>query len=243
MISREIVSMARRRDSCSPLFSETFQGIGADGLQHTKARLPADLLLAEETVIHQGGQAFQNIQCIFCVTDRFDGFERESADEHTKAGVQFFFFLVQEAVAPFKCIAQGLVPRGQITRAAGEQLEAIVQAGENCLGGNSLIRAAANSSAKGSPSRRRQISVTDEALSCVKVKVGLEARARSTNRCTDSFPAKSSIGQISRRLRQVQWRDRIFAFAMQFERDAAAGDDLQLRSAGEDSATIEAAET
>src|SRR5437763_6376740 len=60
--------------------------------------------------------------------------------------------------------------------------------------GNSRVRAAASSSASGSPSSRRQISTTVRALSSLNWNCGLTACARCTNSATEATCASASCG-------------------------------------------------
>ena len=68
---------------------------------------------------------------------------------------------VEQVVAPGDRVAQRLLARRQVARAAGEQRQPALEPGQQRPAGeSSVIRAAASSIASGSPSRRRQISAT-----------------------------------------------------------------------------------
>ena len=74
-----------------------------------------------------------------------------------------------------------------------------------CSGGRALTRAAASSIASGIPSSRRQIWMTASAFCGVRVKAGCTARARSTNRRTDSVSAADSGGERRRQPAAPWW--------------------------------------
>jgi hypothetical protein len=62
----------------------------------------------------------------------------------------------------------------------------------NAWGGRSRTRAAANSMASGSPSRRRQIAATAGPSASHRVKLGSAACARVTNKATDGIALKAT---------------------------------------------------
>ena len=97
--------------------------------------------------------------------------------EKTPASEEYLLALVEQLVAPFDGSPEGPLPLGQVSRSAGEQLEAVAQAGQQRLRGSSFMRAAASSMARGSPSSLAQISATAEAFSSVSEKSGLTALA------------------------------------------------------------------
>ena len=77
-------------------------------------------------------------------------------------------------------------PLESSSRRAGS---AVVNRSKRAGGGSRRIRAAANSIARGKPSRRRQIAATTGASCSVKVKPGTATAARWQKSCTATFCA------------------------------------------------------
>jgi hypothetical protein len=67
--------------------AETLEGVGADRFEHSKAWLALHLFLAQQAVVHQGGQRFQDVEAVFRVANRFGGFERESTHDDAEPRV------------------------------------------------------------------------------------------------------------------------------------------------------------
>ena len=61
---------------------------------------------------------FIYVKLVFGIADCFGGFEGEPSDKDAQARIQFFFVFVQQAVAPLECVAESLVARRQVARAA-----------------------------------------------------------------------------------------------------------------------------
>ena len=90
-------------------------------------------------------------------------------------------------MAPVDGRPQGLLPGRGVAAPAGEHLEAALQAGQQRRGRQELVRAAASSMARGSPSSREQISATAGAFSFVTWKSGRAATARWMKSATASY--------------------------------------------------------
>ena len=73
----------------------------------------------------------------------------------------------------------------------------VVSRARSVSGSSIRVRAAASSMASGTPSSRRQISTTAEALRSVRANPGRTARARSTNSASAGADARSSIGLVA----------------------------------------------
>lgn len=94
------------------------------------------------------------------------------------------------------------------------------------------MRAAANSIARGSPSRRMQMSATMRAFSSVSAKSGVRARALNKERHSRRLHNQATLRQrIGRRKRQRG--DRPQMFPTQVEGLAAGHDNLQRGAPGE----------
>ena len=175
--------------------TQQLQPVCSNGLEHRKAGLPIfPIFVAHEAVVDQGRQAVQEVETSFQVAHRLRRFHRKASRKDGETGVERPYVRFQEAVTPLERVAKGLVSDRQV---AAPPLSSFILSSRRAriaCGGRSLTRAAASSSASGSPSTRRQISATSEALSSVSEKLGCVDRARSTNRCTNSLAARSSAG-------------------------------------------------
>ena len=115
-------------------------------------------------------------------TDRLDGVECEPGDEHAEVVEQFALLVGKQAHAPVDRRAHGPVPLGEVACGGRQQRKAAARvAARSPTGSRMRTFAAASSIARGSPSRRRQMSAMSAAFSSVTMKPGLAASARSTN--------------------------------------------------------------
>ena len=77
--------MLRSQNIHFPDLGKTFQGVGADGLEHPEARLAVgSFILPQEAVIYQRCKTFENIELAILITYRFGSLQCESADEYTQ---------------------------------------------------------------------------------------------------------------------------------------------------------------
>src|SRR5205823_14669082 len=90
----------------------------------------------------------------------------------------------QEVIAPGDGATERPLPLRPVAGAARQQLQPLAEASQQGWGGSRRMRAAASSSASGSPSRRWQIPAMAAAFAVVSWKSGLAATARSRNRAT-----------------------------------------------------------
>ena len=97
-------------------------------------------------------------------------------------------------------------------------------------GESSLIRAAASSSASGSPSRRTQSSATASAFSSESSKSGLASRARSTKSRTASMRRSRSTSSGTRRVGKLERGDGVDPLLGDVERRAAGDEERQTRA-------------
>ena len=102
------------------------------------------------------------------------------------------------------------------------------------FGGRSRTRDAASSMASGRPSRRRQMATTVSAFSSVSSKWLCTARARSTKRRTASEASASSSRSGPASGRELQGWDRELILAGDVERRPAGGENLDIRTVGEE---------
>ena len=110
---------------------EPLERVGADRLQHREARLAVGLLLlAEQAVVDQRREAGQDARA---AADRLGGLERAAADEDGEPREERLLVRPEQRVAPVDRRAQRLLARGQVARAAGEQVEALLEPGEQRL--------------------------------------------------------------------------------------------------------------
>ena len=100
-------------------------------------------------------------------------------------------------------------------------------------GVSSFIRAAASSSASGSPSTAAQIAATASAFSVVTSKSGRTARARATRSATASFWTSAAGSGCLRPGRQLERKDRVLVLRSEAERRAARREHLHRGSGGE----------
>ena len=108
--------------------------------------------------------------------------QREAAGEDGEAAEEGLLVGGQEVVAPGDRVAHGALARGAVARPAGQQRQAVVQAGQEGRRRQRRMRAAASSIASGRPSSRRQIAATAAALLVGQGEVGLRPPAPAGRR-------------------------------------------------------------
>ena len=117
------------------------------------------------------------------LADLLRGLEREAPGEDREPLKELLGRSLEQVVAPLDRRAQRALALGSVTRAACQQRESRVEPLEQQSGARSFVRAAASSTASGSPSRRRQIaSMVESGISSRP-----NARARSTKRAAASI--------------------------------------------------------
>ena len=106
--------------------------------------------------------------------------EGEPADEDRQAPEQAPVSRIEQVVAPGDGVADGLLPRGQVARAAAQQRAGrSLICGQQRLRREDLHRAAASSMASGNPSRCRQSAATVAALVSVEREVRADRPGRA----------------------------------------------------------------
>ena len=141
------------------------------------------------------------------------------------------FEVGQEMVGPVDGGFEGLLAGQGGAGGTGKSWKRSSRAPAISAGVNTRTRAAANSMAKGIPSRRRQISPTAEALASERAKPGRARPARSTKSCTASLadtPPTAAVVSSSGTARGHPPGD----LARQVERLAAGGQKMQRRTGG-----------
>ena len=172
----------------------------AHRLQHPEARLALDaLLLAQQALVDQRGNAVEDIERPLRVDDRLGRLQRAAAGEDGQAAEEDLLLRGEQVVTPGDGVAHRLLPRrerrGRLRVSSGKRCSRRVS---SACGESILTQAAASSIASGSPSRRWQISATAGALALVTAKSGLTACARSTKRRTASYwLSRSSDGSCA----------------------------------------------
>ncbi len=110
---------------------EALEGVGADRLQHREARLAVGLfLLAEHVVVDQRREAGQET---LVTADGLGGGERAAAGEDGEAREECLLVRAEQVVAPVDRRAERLLARGHVPWAAGEEVEALLEPGEQRL--------------------------------------------------------------------------------------------------------------
>ena len=118
-------------------FQELLQRVLADCLKALKVRLACRLLDEHQRLVGQAGEQLQNIVRgdVTTCADGFGGVQRTPACEDRHAAKQRTFRLAQQVVTPVDEGAQRLLPRQSRPAAAGQQVEAVVQAGSDLFRG------------------------------------------------------------------------------------------------------------
>ena len=110
---------------------EAFERVGADRLEHREARLAVGLfLLAEHVAVDQRREARQEV---VAAADGLGGVERAAAVEDGEAREERLLVGAEQVVAPVDRRAERLLARGQVAWAAGEEVEALLEPGEQRL--------------------------------------------------------------------------------------------------------------
>ena len=143
-------------------------------------------------------------------------FEARAADEHTEAHEQRLLRRGEQFVAAVDRVAQRLMARGQVARAAGQQLQMLAETVEHRL------RRQHVRSRRGELDRQRQAVEADADLGdrC-RVGVGQLELGIDSLRAVDEQRDRRAAGERSRRRRgigQLQRRDRILALAGDVQR-------------------------
>lgn len=118
-------------------FGEALDGVFADHLEHGEAGFAVGAIHAlEKILIHERRKAVEEVHAEIAggIADGFGGFERAAADESGEAAEEAALGLVEEIVAPVNRVAKGLLAFGKIEGAAGEELEAALEAIEDSGG-------------------------------------------------------------------------------------------------------------
>src|SRR5215211_4658163 len=155
----------------------------ADRLQHGEPGVAGRGLGPEhQRLVDQRGQAVEDVQAELPGTaDRLGRLQRPAAGEHRQPGEQSPLGVREQVVAPGDGAAQGPLPVWEGPGPGGQQREAPLQAGQDLLGSRILVRVAASSMARGSPSSRAAISATAGTFWVVNRNSGRTAwRARRT---------------------------------------------------------------
>ncbi len=170
---------------------ELFESIGANGVEHPKARLAGWLVdLHQQALVEQRCHPVEGIErwnarhLTKDVSRRFDG---AAAGEDREPAKERALVVGQQVIAPPDGIAHGAQSVRHVPPFPIEQREAVDQAEPGSPAGEStLTRDAASSTASGRPSSRMQMSATAAAVSGVTEKSGLTAWARCMKSWADS---------------------------------------------------------
>ena len=117
---------------------ELFEGILPHCREHRKPQLAVlgvDLL--NEAPVHERRHAFEyvHVQIAMRIADRFRTLDRTGTGEHREPAKEPPFGLAEQLVAPVDRLAEGLLPDGKVAPAAGQDVEAALEAGSNLHGG------------------------------------------------------------------------------------------------------------
>src|SRR5215213_9996556 len=155
----------------------------------------------------------------------FRGVECESTDEYRETAEEGLLGIVEQVVAPPNRIAHGLLPQGQVTRAAAEQWQSQFQAFQQCgrgqdfdPGGRKLDR------------ERESIDPIDD-VGNRRQRLGGEAEIGPDGPCPlDKEPDRAGYAGVFDRGRgaQRQRSDRELAFSGEPESDTAGDQELHL---------------
>ena len=144
-----------------------------------EARLPIrPFLRPQQVLVYQGRHAIQDARpaerggALRVRADRLSRLQGAAAREGAKPAEERLFRLRQQVVAPGQGGPQGLVALRRVLRATRQQRQPSPSRASNAWGEKSLSRADASSSARGSPSSRRQMVATAWALVASTVKAG-----------------------------------------------------------------------
>jgi hypothetical protein len=158
-----------------------------DGLQHPEAHASGSRFTASQQALLE--QRADDLQ--MSTTHGFGRFEREPAGEDRQLQEYRLLPLAKEVVAPLDGGTQGLLPLRDIAALAGKKLQPLLEAIDQPWNPSNLRRAAASSSASGSPSSRRQMSVTTSRFRSSSTNSGTLSRTRAAN---SSLAADSESG-------------------------------------------------
>ena len=152
--------------------------------------------------------------------------------------------LVEDVVAPGDRAAEGLLAGRQVARAGGEEVELVLEPGQDRVGRRSFTRAAASSIASGMPWSRAQIAATAGRVLVRDREVGLD-RDRPGDEQADGLVGRQVGGEEaggraterparSRRSGRVgrhrQARDGVLLLARDVERRPRGREDLEVRA-------------
>ena len=117
------------------ILGELFQRIRAYRLQQTPSRWRRRIDAFAKRLGHKAGQVLDDrLTGSANAAHGLGGLERKSRWEDSKVTQQALLFLRQQLVAPVERGSQGSVPRDRGAASAGQQREAITQAGSHLLG-------------------------------------------------------------------------------------------------------------
>ena len=163
---------------------EQVERIGADALQHRKAGLPVGLLfLTEQVAVDQRGEPGQEP---LAAAHRLHRLEGGAADEDAQTREERLLVPSEQPVAPVDRRTQRLLPYGQVSPAADEEIESLLEPREERLRGEQL-RSRGRELDRGKPSSLTHISAIAGAFALVTAKSAFTARARSTKSATASY--------------------------------------------------------
>ncbi len=170
-------------------------------------------------MVNQRGHAIEHIKIRWLIEhhNRLGHVQRPAAHKHAQQREERLHRRIKQLVAPLHGVSDGLLMQRAILHAAGQYGQAALEPRQQRRRWNSLIRAAASSSASGRPSSRTQISAMIGAVSSVTMKSGLTMQARSTNRAAAaelaSIAMRSPLCAQHERVGQHQRADHKFLFA------------------------------
>ena len=127
----EVLGVPAPDSSASPLDLQALERVRADRLQHREARLAVGLfLLAEQAVVDQRREPGEDV---LAAADGLGGVERAAAGEDGEAREERLLVRAEQVVAPVDRRAERLLAGGQVARAAGEEVEALLEPREQRL--------------------------------------------------------------------------------------------------------------
>ena len=130
--------MSTTRCSLLTARGQMFQRVLPNGFQHGEARVgTGPLRMLNQVLIYERGKAVEQIDAKVKagITNGFGGFQGAPANKYGKAAEKLLLRLIQEFVAPIDGVTQCLLPRRQVERSAGQQLEAALESLQDGAGG------------------------------------------------------------------------------------------------------------
>ena len=148
--------------------------VRADRLQHRQARM--SLLVgdvADEAVVHERADALEHVDVVRESPRGALDVAQSRADEHREHLEHPALGLGEELGAPLDRASQRALPLRAVAPPALQHVEPFVEPLDRSSSAeNSVMRAAASSIARGSPSSRRQVATTSAAFSIRELEVG-----------------------------------------------------------------------